>query len=155
MWDLVDFWSTKVPSEKETWPSKYCFHNAFLINLSTYSISSKDASNIRAGGASNQTNSLVVNRWGSLLQTTKYFKYKKHLKTTARDWWSLLTSTGWLPDVNKDETSVNIHASNIMVIALDYKTKTQLITVVLVRGILRPTVKDIWILTFLFNLLFI
>lgn len=141
--------------EKETWPSKYCFHNAFLINLSTsYSISSKDASNIRAGGASDQTNSLLVNRWGSLLQTTKHFKYKKHLKTTARDWWSL-TSTGWLPDVNKDETSVNIHASNIMVIALDYKTKTQLITVVLVRGILRPTVKDMWILTFLFNLLFI
>lgn len=59
---------------------------------------------------------------------TKYFKYKKHLKTTLHDWWSLLTSTGWLPDVNKDETSVNIHASNIMVIALDYKTKTQLIT---------------------------
>lgn len=155
MWDLVDFWSTKVPSEKETWPSKYCFHNAFLINLSTYSISSKDASNIRAGGASDQTNSLLVNRWGSLLQTTKYFKYKKHLKTILHDWWSLLTSTGWLPDVNKDETSVNIHASNIMVIALDYKTKTQLITVVLVRGILRPTVKDMWILTFLFYLFII
>lgn len=30
-----------------------------------------------------------------------------------------------------------------MVIALDYKTKTQLIAVGLVRGILRPTVKDI------------
>lgn len=30
-----------------------------------------------------------------------------------------------------------------MVIALDYKTKPQLIAVVLVRGILRPTVKDI------------
>lgn len=78
---------------------------------------------------------------------------KKHLKTTLRDWWSL-TSTGWLPDVNKDETSVNIHANNIMVIALDYKTKTQLIAVGLVRGILRPTVKDIWILTFLLNYLF-
>lgn len=55
------------------------------------------------------------------------------------------------PDVKKHKTSVNIHANNIIVIAVDLKQ--QLITVVLVRGILSPTVKDIWILTFQFNLI--